>query len=305
MRNSNIRQIDFNLLMVLNTLHQERSVTRTADRLAVTQPTVSGNLKRLRQIFEDDLFVRTSHGVIPTPRAESLAPRVAEIVEATQSLFVQNSFDPATAEFSLTFCGSDYLQQTFIGELAARITRAAPGARISIIGRPDAHLETLMARGEIDLLFSMGDADLPHFPDQVLFSEDLVCASSYQGHKEGQHLSLAELCALRHIRLEPTRTLSTGRIVDDALASKGFTRNIVLGTPNFATLFQAMRNGEFIAFLPRQIAELYSDTLRFLQTDLTIPAVNVIASWHPRMTKDAMHTWVQKQLQNTVQKMPT
>ena len=101
---------DLNLLVAFDALFDERSVTRAAERLAVTQPTVSGLLKRLRRTFSDQLFLRTSHGILPTPRAEALAGPVKNLLASAQSLVTPETFDPAVAETTTKICGSDYLQ---------------------------------------------------------------------------------------------------------------------------------------------------------------------------------------------------
>lgn len=303
MEYSDIRRLDLNLLAVLDALYKERSVTRAAERLSLTQPTVSGGLKRLRQIFSDDLYVRTSHGVVPTPRADALAPQVTEILKATRTLLAPQHFDPATSTFSLTFCGSDYLQQTILGELAGVIIRNAPGAALSIVSRPAGSLETQnrelvtrLARGEIDVVVSTGENAIPELPGLTLEQETPVCvASSYLCHKDGQRISVPHLCELNHVLVGPADT-SVRRGIDDRLAARGLTRNVVLNVPSFAALFQAMRHGEFIAFLPTKIAEQQTGFLRTLQTGLDLPKASVVANWHPRMTKDTRHVWLREMM---------
>ena len=97
----NIRSVDLNLLVVFDALFDERGVTRAAARLAVTQPTVSGLLKRLRRTFADPLFLRTSHGILPTRRAEALAGPIKDLIASAQSLVTPEVFDPATAETTI------------------------------------------------------------------------------------------------------------------------------------------------------------------------------------------------------------
>lgn len=299
---SDIRHLDLNLLVVLDALYKERSVTRAAERLALTQPTVSGMLKRLRDTFGDDLYVRTSHGVMPTPRAEVLAPQVAQILEAAGALLVPERFDPDTTAFKLTFCGSDYVLQTVLGALAGKVMAAAPNARISVTSRPsglistpDGEIETQLARGEIDLLVSVGETAPRDFPSLYLYEDEMVFTSSYAAHAHGQLVSSEELIRLRHVILGAA-SLAPRRVVDQQLSALGLSRQIALEVPNYATLFQAMRHGEFVAFLPRKIAKQHAENLRFLSTALEIPAVDVVASWHPRMTGDPCHIWLRDRL---------
>ena len=119
----NIRSVDLNLLVAFDALFDERSVTRAAERLAVTQPTVSGLLKRLRRTFSDQLFLRTSHGILPTPRAEALAGPVKNLLASAQSLVTPETFDPAVAETTIKICGSDYLQNAVISPLIKAIRK--------------------------------------------------------------------------------------------------------------------------------------------------------------------------------------
>jgi DNA-binding transcriptional LysR family regulator len=151
----NIRTVDLNLLVVFDALFDERSVTRAAARLAVTQSTVSGLLNRLRGTFADQLFLRTSHGITPTPRAEALAGPVKDLLANAQSLVAPAVFDPATAEVTIRICGSDYLQHAVIGPLVEVIRKAAPKIRLLVALRPGAKaLADLFARGELDLCVS-------------------------------------------------------------------------------------------------------------------------------------------------------
>ncbi|MEM9044784.1 MAG: LysR family transcriptional regulator [Pseudomonadota bacterium] len=297
-----IRRLDLNLLVVLDALYKERSVTRAAERLTLTQPTVSGMLRRLREIFDDELYLRSSHGVVPTPRAEALAGQVAEILESANALLVPEAFDPAETEFSLTFCGSDYLLQTLLGALAADVIASAPGARVTLLARPTGvyakqndEIDAQLARGEIDLLVSIGDGAMAEMPGMTLYHEGLVCASSYAAHRPGQRVELSELCALNHIILGPADT-PIRRYIDERLSAAGLERNIAVSVPNFATVFNAMHHGEFIAFMPAKIADLNGGFLTRLETDLSIPSANVVANWHPRMTKDPRHIWLRSKL---------
>ncbi len=296
---SNIRNVDLNLLVVLDALFDERSVTRAADRLALTQPTVSGMLKRLRIIFEDDLYIRTSHGIIPTPRAEALAGPVKEILTATHSLLVQEEFEPTKAEFDVKLCGSDYLHNTILSPFAGEILRQAPNAKISLLAAPAGNNDALLERGEIDLLFGIREYAPSVLPVLSLYKEKLVCISSYAKHKEGQSISLVDLCNYNHVVLKPTGAPIT-KTINDLLRSRGLARNIVIDVPNFAAVFQSMRHAELIAFLPERMTHFNSGQFKILQTDLETPATEVVVNWHPRMNNDAKSIWLRDILRLTV-----
>ncbi len=297
--NANIRNVDLNLLVALDALYDERSVTRVAERLALSQPTVSGMLKRLRQIFEDDLYIRTSHGVIPTPRAEALAKPTREIIDAARGLLVQERFDPSVAEFSVNLCGTDYVQNTILTEFAADILAAAPNSKVSIKPRPVSNLERRLSRGEFDFVLSNQDMLIPGIPELQLFGDKVVCISSYHTHSEGQSVPMEDLCALRHVVLNPAEIMTTQQI-DNELKLRGLTRNIALDVPNFSAVFQAMEHAELIAFIPRYLMPPSQGRFKFLTIDMVTPITQICAIWHPRMTNDAKHIWLRAALQKNV-----
>ena len=295
---ANIRNVDLNLLVVLDTLYEERSVTRTAERLALTQPTVSGMLKRLREIFGDDLFIRTSDGVIPTPRADGLAPSISAFVAAARTVLIADEFDPAKDRFGVTLSGSDYLHNTLVSAFAAAILNAAPNAQVVTTTHPVIEAEQLLTRGDVDFFFNMGDVASKTFPGQVLFHDTIVCVSTYKAHRVGQHLTAAELCDLRHVYLGSVGQTRTP-YVNDALAEKGLRREICLTVPNLGALFRVLRDVELIAFIPLQLARLHEDWLKQIETDLDIRSIPVVTNWHPRMSQDARHVWLRDLLQKT------
>ena len=201
----NIRSVDLNLLVVFDALFDERSVTRAAERLAVTQPTVSGLLKRLRQTFSDQLFLRTSHGILPTPRAEALAGPVKELLANAQSLVTPEAFDPATAETTIKICGSDYLQYAVISPLVAAIRKVAPKVKVIVAPRPDANaLADLFARGEMDLCISAREVVLPDLTSRLLYRDRYICVARKNHPLKARRISVKQLCAFDHLLVDPT-----------------------------------------------------------------------------------------------------
>ncbi len=291
---ANIRNIDLNLLVVLEALYDERNVTRAATRLALTQPTVSGMLKRLRGIFDDDLFVRTSHGIIPTPRAEVLIEPVREITATAKSLLVKKDFDPANEDFTAILCGSEYTLHTILSDLAGDILKQAPKAKVSLVLRPAGNTEALMSRGEIDFLVTVKETAVPGLPTELLYRDNLVCVSSYTAHSDGQRISLDTLCACRHVILNP-RGVPISKPIDTALSALGMTRNLTVDVPSYAAVFKAIQSAELIAFLPELMCKNAGPVKR-LQTELETPMTEIVAQWHPRMAKDARHVWLRGRL---------
>src|SRR5262245_59728829 len=130
---SDIKKIDLNLLVVLDALLEERNVTRAAARLGYTQPTISGMLRRLRDLYDDPLFVRTQRGLLPTPRAQSLAIPLKQLLADSHRLIVREAFEPATAEVTFAVSSNDYMQHALLGPFLKVLRKEARRIRLAIV----------------------------------------------------------------------------------------------------------------------------------------------------------------------------
>ena len=296
---TNIRGLDFGLLLALDAVYQERSVTRAAERLALSQPAVSGMLNKLRDLLGDELFVRTSHGVVPTPRTEELVGPVKEVIASTQLLFEPKEFDPAHSHFDVRLCGSDYVNRTLLGVLAGDIMERAPNARVSLLMYTAGLADQTRLLDEVDILFTTQEPNTVSPRGQILFRDSLVCMSSYKGHRDGQEVPVSELCDLSNIILSPIGAGVSERI-SSFFRERGLVRNIAITVPDFSSVFRAMRYSELIAFLPSKMVRQYSGELKQLQVGLDIPAADVVADWHDRFEGDPRHTWIRERMLATV-----
>ena len=296
---TNIRSIDLNLLAVFDALFEAHSVTRAADRLSLTQPTVSGMLQRLRHMFSDPLFVRTSHGILPTPRAQALAGAIKELLANAQLLVRPETFDPVSAEGTVRLCGSDYLQHAAISPFIKELRRRAPKLKLLVSPRPASGVTDLMARGEIDLCFSLPEVADPDLPVQPLYRDRYVCVAR-KGHPlKARRISTKQLCAFDHLLVDPTGRSLWGP-VDNVLAALGHRRRVVTAIPSFHILFELLHSDDFIAFVPERLLRDRRSRLRVFETSLNIPPLDVTATWHPRVSNDARHKWLRKTLVRVV-----
>lgn len=292
---TNIRSVDLNLLAVFDALYDAQSVTRAADRLALTQPTVSGMLQRLRHMFSDPLFVRTSHGVLPTPRAQALAGPIKELLASAQLLVRPETFDPASAAGTIRLCGSDYLQHAVILPLTKELRRRAPRLKVLVSPRPASGIADLMARGEIDLCFSLPEVADPDLPGRLLYHDHYICVGRKTHAVKSRRLSAKQLCTLDSLLVDPTGRSMWGP-VDSVLAALGLRRRVVAAVPSFHVLFELLETDDFIAFVPKRLLQGRRSRLRVFETNLNIPPLEVMATWHPRVGSDARHKWLREVL---------
>ena len=290
---TNIRNVDLNLLAVFDALFDERSVTRAARRLSLTQPTVSGMLQRLRRVFADDLFVRTSHGVLPTPRGETLAGPIKELLADAQKLLTAQSFNPESAEGSIKICASDYLQHAVITPLMTVLRRRAPRLKVMVAPRQELSLGDLMARGEVDLYVCNREVAEPDLPYSHLYRDRYICVARKNHTLKTRRITLKELCAFDHLLVHPTGRSLWGP-VDTALSALGKNRRVAVAVPSFHILFELLKSENFLAFVPERLLRKRRADLKVYETELKIAPIDVIASWHPRVSRDARHQWLRE-----------
>ncbi len=287
----NIRNIDLNLLVAFNALYDARNVTRAAERLALTQPTVSGMLTRLRDLFGDPLFVRTQHGVLPTPRADDLSEPIKALLSDVEALVTPTEFDPASAAMTVSISANDYMQHSLIVPLIRSLRKKAPGIRLALLPAYIAGLADKLARGTIDLAVTIPEFAGPDLPRSLLYTERYVCVAR-KGHPlNGKKLSLEDYCRFDHVIVSPTGGSFEGP-ADQALADLGASRRVSVSLPSFHVLLETVRTDDFLAHVPERL--LYGKTagLKLFEPPITVPDFDVIASWHHRVDKDPAQRWL-------------
>ncbi|QOZ47424.1 LysR family transcriptional regulator [Bradyrhizobium sp. CCBAU 53340] len=292
---TNIRSIDLNLLSAFDALYDERSVTRAAKRLALTQPTVSGMLLRLRHMFSDQLFVRSSHGIVATPRAEAVAGPIKELLERAHLLVSASSFSPVKAEGTIKLMASDYIQHAVVTPLIGALRRHAPKLKVLVAPRQELGVTERMARGEIDLYISSRDVSDPDLPSLPLYRDRFVCVARKRHPFNGRRLSLRELCKFDHLLVHPTGRSMWGP-ADEVLAAIGHKRRVAVAVPTFHMLFELLAADDFVAFVPERILRGRQIEIKKFETGLDIPPIEVVANWHPRVSDDARHVWLRQTL---------
>lgn len=280
------------LLQLFDRLYDTRSVTRTAEQLGQSQPTVSLGLGRLRAQLGDPLFVRVPGGMAPTPRADALIQPCREILEALRRLPTwQPGFDPATTRRRLRIGMTDASHVTLLPRLLADLHDAAPGLRLEIAGI-DGHTGRALESGELDLAIGhvpwLGDG----LYQQQLFEQDWVCLSRRAHPRlDGAVLDAAAYCAEGHVLI----AAGTGaHLLDQALVRARIERRVVLELPGFLGLGALVGSTDLIVTLPRHIGTTLADThaLQLHACPVEVEGFAVRQHWHARHHHDEGSRWL-------------
>ena len=299
-----IRNVDLNLLVALNALLAERSVSRAAVRMHLSQPAASALLARLRELFGDPLLIRSARGMLPTPRAlELLAPLGQVLAEINAIIQPSAAFDPATAAQTLTLSASDYVEYALLPALVDYLERKAPGVRVAVRQLDLQSVERQMERGEVDLCITA----LRNAPAGVharpLYSERIVCVVRRNHPQIGARLSLDQFCSLEHILVSVRGGGFTAQ-TDEALAAVGRKRRVRLSVPHFLMVPEIVARSDMIGTLPERLARGYARKLRILEPPLKIEGFTVAALWHERSHRDPVQHWLREVLLELAQKLP-
>ncbi len=225
---------DLNLLVALQILLEERNVTRAAERLSVSQPALSKTLHKLRDSFEDELFTRTAHGLVPTPRAEELGRELPALLETVEKVLGNEGFDPATYSGSFKLLLPPILSESLLPGLMAELQQLAPNVQI-ITAEVAPHYQEQLKKGEADFA-AFVSADM----ERDILAEPIATIAPRCYMRVGhplveKEMNLQDFLAYPHLRLYlPGLSRENTSMVDDVLGQYGIHRDIVLETTQFS-----------------------------------------------------------------------
>ena len=284
--------------MALDALLAERSVTRAADRLGLSQPGMSNTLARLRKLFGDPLLVREGLTLVPTPRAESLRQLIQEALSLIQqALDDRPGFDPARDHATFTVSCSDYSLLMLIGPLVRRLAAAAPGLTIQVLPRASDPVR-LLRDGEADLVIEPAEI----MPDNALasrrlFADRWVCCVWAGTTEVGDLMSMETYLRLGHLVYSAVRGHPVS-IVDTYLAKAKVPRRIEFTVESFLLAPSLLEGTDLVAVVPERAAGHLRRTaaVRFLEPPLPVPSITEMLWWNPRHTVDPAHTWLRMRI---------
>ena len=287
----NIQSVNLNLLVALEALLDERSVTKAAARTGVTQPAMSNTLSQLRALFDDPLFRRGAHGLEPTPRALALAEPVRQGLRLLGTALVTPTFDARSAERTFVVAASDYVEFVLMPPLMRRLAEEAPAVRIEIRPWGLHEVPPSLARAEADLMLGFYD-DVPRgHRHKLLFDEEYTCIVRKEHPRVKKKLTLELYLELEHV-LVSQRADSPGS-VDRALAAKGKQRRIAARVSHFLMVPMLVARTDLVAAISRRVAEPLARPLglQMLAPPLSLPRGRIGQVWHEQMEGDPGQRW--------------
>lgn len=285
-----LRRTDLNLLAVFDVVYRERNLTRAARILSLSQSAVSHALARLRERLGDPLFQRQGRGVVPTPRAEALAPDIqAALARLEEALRPGRGFEPARDLRRATIAMPDELEPFVLPQLAATLRAAAPEAVLASVRLDRAGMRSDMAAGRVDLCIDVGrptDPDVRH----ALWRQHRFCVASARPRR----LSAESYLASEHITVSSRRTGTT--IEEFLLGQLGLQRRVALRCQNYEAACRVVAASELLLTMPRAYAELLREVtgIRILSMPIALPTIDLHLFWHRQSDSSPVKRWLRE-----------
>ncbi|MDO8718046.1 MAG: LysR family transcriptional regulator [Polaromonas sp.] len=288
-----LKDIDLNLLVIFNQLLTERKVSKVAENLGLGQPAVSNALARLRKLFGDELFLRTSSGMQPTPFADQLAESIGYALGMIHgAINVKNSFDPAASKRSFSVGMTDIGEIYFLPLLMEKIHKVAPAVSISTVRNTSVHLKDSMEAGHVDLAIGLLPQLKAGFFQQRLFTQQYVCM-----FRDGHALDRKKITPPDFFAADHVAVVSTGTghgIVDDILDKNSPQRKVRLTVPHFVAVGHILQSTDLVATVPERLAEKMTKpfNLKYVAHPIKLPQIAINLFWHAKYHKDPANQWL-------------
>lgn len=302
----NLRNFDLNLLLIFDALMAERSVTRAAEKVHLSQPAMSQALSRLRNLLDDQILVKTESGLMPTPRAEAMIqPAKEAIIQLQQWLYEPEPFDPETSTKCFILHTVEYFDCVILPRVLKQVGDEAPNTRFEIEFLGEKLPEEELSSGHLD--FAIGVEGL-WMAQQRLRStsliEDTMVILVRDSHPLRAQVSLDQMSEYQYVDYsEQPYQLKFGvsemkSFIDLWCQHHGVKRSIMITAANYLSAGRFVAETDYMMILPRRIAEILSQSmpLRILETNFDSMPFQINLIWHPRYEDVPAHIWFRKQL---------
>lgn len=292
-KESDFRKIDLNLLIAFAVLFREQSVSLAADKLHLGQPAVSGSLARLREMFDDPLFIRSGHRMQPTARATELHSELMPLLEQLQSaLFQQAEFNPAHAKATVTIGMSDWMEMWLMPQLVPVLREQAPGVRLNVVASDPFTDAQRLEGGELDMVISVANQSARWMERELLTKMEFVALWHPAQLQPEAPMSVQTYAAQPHVQVSYREAISSH--IDMLLARQGLKREISYTTSHFSALLGLLSMMPMLATVPQGLCENWQQVwgLHSSPVPLEMAPFEVALLWHQRHNSDAALMWV-------------
>ncbi|WP_333850486.1 LysR family transcriptional regulator [Leclercia sp.] len=294
-------RIDLNLLTVFLVLYREASVTRTAEVLHLGQPAISGALKRLREMFNDPLFVRGAKGMLPTPRADALMVHMQPLMENLHTvMFGAQDFSPATAKHTFRVGLSDWSEHWLMPDLLPAIAQQAPGVALHIVPADPFQVRRLLEEDVIDIAVSLNKQSTGEILSEPVMTMGVTTLWSAEQIPCDGPLALNDFIAREHVMVAYRE--SNDSEIGRQLASQGLQRRVRYVTANFSTFPLLLTTLPVFATVPDGLARRWQQhfDLRSSATPVSYPTFTLCILRHKRRVQDPALNWLMAQLKTVM-----
>ncbi|AUA09812.1 Nodulation protein D 2 [Streptomyces malaysiensis subsp. malaysiensis] len=294
--------VDLNLLVALDALLEENSVTAAADRLHLTPPAMSRTLARIRRATGDDILVRAGRSMVPTPRALELREETRDLVRrATAVLTPVHRLDLARLNRHFTVRGHDALLAALAAPLIARVGATAPNIRLSLLA--ESVDQPHLTRGQVDLEIGANEPGRPELSCEVVGTDRMVLAL-----RRGHPLAKGRVGVDRLVRMAFVTVSRRGRLhdaVDDALAERGLRRRVIASLPTSAAALDVVSRSDAVAVVAERVCRPASARLGLVtrRLPLELPPTPVVVTWHHRHDSDPAHAWLRGEVRSVLREV--
>jgi DNA-binding transcriptional LysR family regulator len=291
-------RIDLNLLVSLEVLLAERNVTKAASRLGLSQPALSAQLNRLRDLFEDPLLVPAYRGMIPTAKAlDLLEPLRASLDQFRKMLQSHDRFAPETAEMKVAIACTDYVEATVAIPLILTLREQAPKIRVAVHRLNPTTLARRLADGDVDFAIATPDPDHQDLRTDHLFEENYVLISR-EGHPRIKDAATVEgFAGLEQVIVSPSGG-SFSTPVDALLAAKGCQRRVTASVASFLVVPGMVASSDLVALVPRRLLRTAGPSLDVMEVPWLSESFEVALIWHERSQGHQGYRWVRELVQH-------
>ncbi|MFE0015969.1 LysR substrate-binding domain-containing protein [Mesorhizobium sp. NPDC059054] len=291
---------DLNLLPVFVALMEERSVTRAASRLGITQPALSNSLNRLREMLRDPLFIRERYGIKPTQLAEEIAPTVQTALAQLDEVVVhQQDFEPARAEREFLIAPNSYAELILMPALVARLREKAPGIKLRMMPFGNDLAETGVISGTTAMVLGRVVDPPDNLVVQHLMDESLACIVRRDHPDVGENLSRDQFERLKHVNVLPPGRIRAGLF--QALRKQNLNREVAVSVTHFLAVPEMIAVTDYCATLPTLICRALErdPRLKVLPSPVDLGTFPVELAWHVRYRHDPAHRWLRAAIIDT------